>query len=342
MDTAYLLISLLNGLSLGLLLFMLASGLTLIFSLMGVLNFAHASFYMLGAYLGWQISQWLGFWAALLLAPLALGLAGAWCEQVLLRRVHRHGHVPELLLTFGLGLLIVEAVQLVWGRQPMPFEPPAALAGPLLGLLDTPQGLQWAWGSGPAACGSEGVGPCWQFPAFRAFAMLLSVVVLALLAALLKFSRAGLVIQAATTHPQAVQVLGHDVPRVTMWVFGIGTALAGLAGVVGGALRVTEPTMALSVGATVFAVIVIGGLGSLGGAFVAAVALGLLESLATASSARLGDLLPFSGAGGAVGGQALQPLLGLRLSQVAAVLPYLVLVAVLVFRPRGLFGKREG
>lgn len=339
MDTAFLLISLLNGLSLGLLLFMLASGLTLIFSLMGVLNFAHAGFYMLGAYLGWQIGQWLGFWMALLLAPLLLGLAGAACERYLLRPMHRHGHVPELLVTFGLGVVIVEAVQLVWGRQPLPFEPPAALHGPLLALLQTPGGLQWGWGSGPAACQGEAAASCLQFPAFRAFAMLLAVAVLGLLAGLLRYTRAGLVIQAATTHAQAVQALGHDVPRVTMWVFGVGTALAGLAGVVGGALRVTDPTMALSVGATVFAVIVIGGLGSLGGAFVAALGLGLLESLATASGARLGDLLP--GAATPATG-ALQPLLDLRLAQVASVLPYLVLVAVLVFRPRGLFGTREG
>ena len=104
MDASFLLISLLNGLSVGLLLFMLASGLTLIFSMMGVLNFAHASFYMLGAYVAYSITQVIGFWSALLLAPLVVGLLGALFERHALRRVHKFGHVPELLITFGLQL----------------------------------------------------------------------------------------------------------------------------------------------------------------------------------------------------------------------------------------------
>ena len=110
---AFFTISLLNGLSYGLLLFMLSSGLTLIFSMMGVLNFAHASFYMLGAYFGFQVTEWLGFWPALLLAPLIVGGLGALFERFLLRRVHRFGHVAELLITFGLSYLILEGVQLV-------------------------------------------------------------------------------------------------------------------------------------------------------------------------------------------------------------------------------------
>ena len=109
-------VSMLNGLSYGLLLFMLSSGLTLIFSMMGVLNFAHASFYMLGAYVAYTISRFVGFWPALVIAPLVVFLLGALFERFALRRVHKFGHVPELLITFGLSFVILELVQLIWGR----------------------------------------------------------------------------------------------------------------------------------------------------------------------------------------------------------------------------------
>src|ERR1700751_4779955 len=109
-------ISLLDGLVYGMLLFMLASGLTLILSMMGVLNFAHASFYMLGAYFAYQISRWIGFWPALALAPLLVGALGMLVERFALRRAHRYGHVAELLFTFGLAYLIEEATHLIWGR----------------------------------------------------------------------------------------------------------------------------------------------------------------------------------------------------------------------------------
>ncbi len=108
-------ISLLNGISYGLLLFMLSSGLTLIFSMMGVLNFAHASFYMLGAYFAFTTAQLVGFWPALVVAPLLVGVLGALFEKYCLRRVHKFGHVAELLITFGLSFILLEMVQLVWG-----------------------------------------------------------------------------------------------------------------------------------------------------------------------------------------------------------------------------------
>src|ERR1700709_2780826 len=117
-------ISMLNGLSYGLLLFMLSSGLTLIFSMMGVLNFAHASFYMLGAYVGYSTSRAIGFWPALLVAPLIVGVLAALFERLCLRKVHKYGHVAELLITFGLSYVIVEMVQLVWGRIAVEFRPP--------------------------------------------------------------------------------------------------------------------------------------------------------------------------------------------------------------------------
>ena len=133
----FVVISLLNGISYGLLLFMLSSGLTLIFSMMGVLNFAHASFYMLGAYFAYQISVWIGFWPALVVAPLLVGVLGALIERYGLRKVHRWGHVPELLFTFGLSYIIVELVQIIWGRAAVPYQVPPTLQGSLFTVFTT-------------------------------------------------------------------------------------------------------------------------------------------------------------------------------------------------------------
>jgi branched-chain amino acid transport system permease protein len=182
-------ISLLNGISYGLLLFMLSSGLTLIFSMMGVLNFAHASFYMLGAYFAYSITQLVGFWPALVFAPLLVGIAGAAFERFCLRRVHKFGHVPELLITFGLSYIILELVQLVWGRSSVDYRVPEALDGPLFTLFGT------------------------QFPMYRGFMMLVAVLMLISIWLLLTRTRIGLVIQAALTHAETVEALGHNVPR---------------------------------------------------------------------------------------------------------------------------------
>ena len=341
MDVSTFLISLLNGLSVGLLLFMLASGLTLIFSMMGVLNFAHASFYMLGAYVAYSITQVVGFWWGLLLAPPLVGLLGAAFERYALRRVHKFGHVPELLITFGLSYLVLELVGLIWGRQALNFQPPPSLQGPLFTIIDLPTALQFSWGAPPEVCKTVVGAVCTPFPSFRAFGMGVAVLMLVAVWLLLTRTRIGLVIQASLTHPDAVEALGHNVPRVFMMVFGGGTALAGLAGVIGGALRVTEPSMALAVGAVVFAVIVIGGMGSLAGAFVASVALGVIESSAVGTDSSLVDLFKL------VGLQLTPDTFGyvvwsVKMSQVAAILPYLLLVLILIFRPKGLFGTREG
>ena len=306
------------GLSYGLLLFMLAAGLTLIFSMMGVLNFAHASFYMLGAYIAYQVSTWLGFWPALVLAPLALFLIGAGVERWGLRRVHKWGHVPELLFTFGLSYIIVELVQVIWGRAAVAYRVPPELDGP----------VDWLQRFGVT------------FPEYRMFMMAVAIGMLVAIWLLLTRTRIGLVIQAALTHPQQVEALGHNVPRVFMLVFGGGSALAGLAGVVGGNAFVTEPAMAGTVGAIVFVVIVVGGMGSLAGAFVAALLIGLLESFGKVSDWSLAAGLNALGA--AVGPDT--PgfgVMALTLAQVAPVLPYLLLVLILIVRPKGLLGTRE-
>jgi branched-chain amino acid transport system permease protein len=309
---------LLNGLSAGLLLFLLSSGLTLIFSLMGVLNFAHASFYMLGAYLAREIAGEVGFWPALVLAPLAVGALGVLFERTVLRPAQRHGHGAEMLLTFGLSHAILEIVQLIWGRSPLAFAPPLALQGPAFTLVQSArEGLTWVPGAAPEAmCRSaEGVAVvCTQFPMTRVFMMAVSLLMLAALALVLACTRLGLVIRAAWTHPEMVQALGHDVPRVFALVFGAGCALAGLAGVIGGITFVTEPGMAAAMGPILFVVVVVGGLGSLWGALAGSMLVGLLQTLPVAL-----DGLP---------------------AQVAPLLPYLLLVAMLVLRPHGLLGLR--
>ena len=223
----FFIISMLIGLSYGLLLFMLSSGLTLIFSMMGVLNFAHASFYMLGAYVGYSLSKVVGFWPALVLAPVVVGALGALFERLCLRRVHKFGPVPELLVTFGLSYVILEVVQLIWGRIAVEFRPPEALQGPAFTLINNSlSGLTVLWGAAPAElCSAADAAVrivCSPFAATRGFMMLVALVMLVSVWLLLTRTRIGLVIQAALTHPQAVEALGHNVPAVFMLVFGAG------------------------------------------------------------------------------------------------------------------------
>ena len=316
MNLEFFTISLLNGLSYGLLLFMLSSGLTLIFSMMGVLNFAHASFYMVGAYIAYSTSQVIGFWWSLLVAPLLVFAIGAAFERFCLRRVHKLGHVAEWLVTFGLSYLLLEVVQLGWGRSAVSQALPVGLQGPLFSLYGM------------------------EFPKSRAFIMLVALAMLIGIWLVLSRTRTGLVIQAALTHPEMAQALGHNVPQVFMLVFGGGAALAGLAGVVGGTAFVTEPAMAASVGPVIFVVVVVGGLGSLGGAFLASLLIGLIQTFAVALDASLLTLL-------ARLNWAVTPdtpgyaLLALPVSQLAPVLPFLLLVLMLIFRPRGLLGTRD-
>jgi branched-chain amino acid transport system permease protein len=310
------LISLLNGLVYGMLLFMLASGLTLIFSMMGVLNFAHASFYMLGAYFAYQTGLYIGFWPALFVAPILVGGLGAATERFGLRTVHKFGHVAELLFTFGLAYVIEEVVHLIWGRAPVDYRIPGALDFTLFTLYTT------------------------QYPAYRGFMMLVSVAMLLALYLLLTRTRIGMVIQASLTHPDMVQSLGHNVPRVFMLVFAGGAALAGLAGVIGGNAFITEPGMATAVGSIVFVVVVFGGMGSLAGAFLASLIIGALQTFSVAFDYSILDL--FSKIGIEVSRTSIwNGLWSITISQTAPVLPYLLMVLMLIVRPRGLMGTRE-
>jgi len=311
-----LLVSLLNGLVYGMLLFMLASGLTLIFSMMGVLNFAHASAYMLGAYFAYTLSLYIGFWAALLLAPPICGLVGAFIERYGLRRVHRNGHIAELLLTFGVALIIEKVVQMTWGLIPVPYRVPVGLDFPLFNVYGT------------------------QFHAYRAFMLLVSGLMFGAIWLALKRTRLGIIIQASLTHPEMVSALGHNVPRVFTFVFAGGTALAGLAGVIGGNYQTTEPSMAFTMGPIVFVVVVFGGLGSLSGCFIASLFMGLVQTFAVVLDFSLADLLKRYGVI-VTTATPFAELLNTPIPRISALLPYALLVLVLFFRPRGLMGTRD-
>jgi branched-chain amino acid transport system permease protein len=182
---------------------------------------------------------------------------------------------------------------------------------------------------------------CSRFPLTRTFMMVVALLMLLSLWLLLTRTRIGLVIQAALTHPEMVEALGHNVPFVFMLVFGSGCALAGLAGVIGGITFVTEPSMAAIVGSIIFVVVVVGGMGSLAGAFFGSLLIGLLQTVPVTIDASLGTL--FNSMGGHVGPDTPGwPLLRITMAQAAPILPYLLLVLMLIFRPKGLMGTREG
>ncbi len=310
-----IIISTLNGVLFGMLLFLLSSGLTVIFSMLGVLNFAHASFYMLGAFFGFQITKWVGFWPALIIAPLLVGGIGMAVERFGLRNTHKHGHVAELLLTFGLAFAIEEIVQLIWGKGPMDYRVPSALDFPAFTIFST------------------------NYPAYKMFMLLVSVVIFIALLAVLKRTRIGLIVQAALTHPHMVGHLGHNVGRIFMLVFGVGSALAAIAGVIAGPALVTQSDMALLLGPILFVVVVVGGLGSLPGAFIASLLIGLVQTFAVSMNGSLASL--FGPLDPSIGPSLLTDIWNVTIAQIAPIMPYLLLVLILIVRPLGLMGTRE-
>src|SRR5215470_316474 len=277
-----------HGLAYGMLLFLVASGLTMIFGMMGILNIAHASFFMLSAYFSYQVLRVTGnFWLALLVAPVVAAVVGIVCERLLLRRVHAFGHMGELILTVGISLVILEGVKVFWGTEGLPINVPAALQGRLaLGGLD--------------------------YPVYRLFVIGLAFLVVGLLALLLFKTRLGMVVRAAVADAGMVNALGINVPVLFMLVFGIGTWLAGVAGVVIAPILTVFPGLADQIGMDAFVVVVTGGLGSLWGAFLVSIILGELNSYGVQF-----------------------------VSQLAPVLMFAFMAVVLALRPMGLFGERE-
>jgi branched-chain amino acid transport system permease protein len=278
----------LHGLVYGMLLFLLASGLTLILGMMGVLNFAHGALYMVGAYLSFSVLMWTNqFWLSLLIAPVLVGLIGMFMERFFLRKVHIHGHVPELLLTFGVAYILEDFVKLIWGTEPLKVDLPAILSGSISIL------------GGP-------------FPVYRLFILLVSLFVFALLFLILYRTRAGIIVRAAVANRDMVDALGFNVPMIFLLLFGVGAWLAGLAGVVGGPYLITHPGMGGSILLDLFVVVVVGGMGSVQGALLAAFLIGQLQSFGI-----------------------------LFLPQFAVVFEFLLMAAVLIIKPQGLLGEKS-
>ena len=244
----------LHGLAYGGLLFLVSAGLTLVFGMMNVLNFAHAAMYMLGAYFSYALLQETGqFWLSLMVCPILLFIIGALIERFLLRRVHIFGHVHELLLTFGLAYIITEVVKWVWGNFPL-----AVNVGGFLNETVEIIGI--------------------TYPVYRIFIFACAVLVGSIMALILYKTRLGIILRAAVNDSEMVNALGFNVPLVFMGVFAFGAALSGFAGVIAGPLLSTFPGMANEILLDAFVVIVVGGFGSLGGAVAASLIIGELQS----------------------------------------------------------------
>jgi branched-chain amino acid transport system permease protein len=278
----------LHGLAYAGLLFLVSSGLTLVFGMMSVLNFAHASFYMLGAYFAYSLLQFTGnFWLALIISPILLLIIGALVERFLLRKVHVLGHVHELLLTFGLAYIIHEVVKWIWGTDPHGLTITGFLAETvnIMGIT---------------------------YPVYRLFVFGVSVVLGLFMWLILFKTRIGIIVRAAVEDSSMVGALGINVPLVFMGVFSVGAALSGLAGVTAGPLLSVDPGMAGAILVDAFVVIVVGGMGSLGGAVLASFIIGELQSF----------------------GVLLFPKFSLALI-------YMLMAIVLIIRPEGLFGEKQ-
>jgi branched-chain amino acid transport system permease protein len=277
-----------HGLVYGMLLFLVASGLTVVFGMMGVLNLAHASFYMLGAYLGYSIHNYTGsFWLSLLIAPAIVGVLGVLIERFLIRKAYKGGHLAQLLLTFGLFFIFGELTRVLWGTSPLSVPAPGVFAGgiPFGGMT---------------------------YPLYRLFIVGFSALLLLGIALMLTRTRIGIIIRGAVSDPDMVEALGVNVPLVFMGVFGGGAALASAAGVIASPFLSVYLGMANEVLLDCFVVIVVGGFGSLFGAFIASLMIGELQSLGI-----------------------------LWIPRLALVFQFLLMALVLITRPTGLFGEKE-
>jgi len=243
----------LNALSQAALLFFLGVGLTLIFGIMRIVNFAHGTFYMLGAFIGYSTARLTGsFWLALALAPLAVGIVGTLFELGILRRLYRGDENAFLMVTFGLALVLGEIIRLSWGPEALQLKPPATFAGTVL-LFDQP------------------------FPTYRLFLAGAGLVVALAIWQLLEHTRLGLLVRATSQNAEMVHALGIDVNLVRSAVFGIGCGLAGLGGVLAAPLLTASIGMAAEMIIDAFVIVIIGGMGSFPGSLIGAVLVAFVQ-----------------------------------------------------------------
>ena len=277
---------LLNGLVLGALYVLMALGLSIIFGMVGVINFAHGALFTLGAYTAYQVQGALGFAGALVVAPVLVGILGMLIEATLLRRLYLEDPLQGLLLTFGLAMVLEQGIRLLWGRSPKQFEVPAGLAGALaLGSL--------------------------TYSKYRSFILLAVVLLIVGLVLFLQKTAIGTIVRAGSRDPMMVRLLGISLTPVLTLVFGLGVALAALAGVLSAPLAGVQPAMGVNVGTAAFVVVTIGGLGSLTGAIVSGLLVGQVVRLAI----------------------YFQP-------RAAEASMYVLMAVILLLRPRGLMGER--
>ena len=279
-------LQLFTGLALGAIYVLFAIGLSLIFGMLTVVNFAHGAFYMVGAYVGlFLVSMGGNFWLCLVAVPLAVGSCGMLVERFLVRPLYGRGIDYPLLLTFGLSYIMVELVRIAFGTSGYPFDTPDLLQGAV----------------------DIGVG---YFPLYRLFVIGATALVLLALWLFLERTSFGLIIRAGARDPQIVRVLGVDVSRVWLIVFGIGTAIAGFAGLLAAPLQGVIPEMGSTILAEAFVVTVVGGMGSIGGAVLAGLLVGIVVSITS-----------------------------LFAPEMAKVSIFALMAIVLLIRPQGFFGR---
>jgi len=289
MDVTYILAQLFNGLMLGSFFVLLSLGLSVIFGMMGVINFAHGAFYTLGAYAAYTLCYVLdlGFGWALLIGPLSVGVIGMILERTLIRKLYNVPHVYNLLLTFGLMIVLVEFVRLIFTSVGKPFETPGFFRGSVdLGFI--------------------------MFPKYRIFIILISSLCATVVAILMSKTRLGAIIRAGTDDSEMVSALGINIPRVFTLVFGLGAALAGLAGVLAAPVQNIVPDMGSEILVLTFVVLIIGGMGSIIGAILGGFIVGELITL----------------------GVVFWP-------PIAYTLLFFFLAVILLARPRGFFGRAK-
>ena len=287
MDWLFLVIQTLNGIQYGLLLFLIASGLTLVFGIMGIINLAHGSFYMIGAYLAFSFTQWTGSLpvAILLGIPVTL-LLGLLIEKCFIVHLYKRDHLQQVLLTFGLILIFNETQLIIWGGDPNGVPVPPVLSGSIP-ISDT-----------------------LNYPVYRIFLSLVCLVLAGLLALVIQKTRIGMRIRAGFSNREMVESLGVNVRLLYAIVFSVGVTLAGVAGMLAAPVETVYPGMGEQILIVSFVVVVIGGIGSVKGAFLGALAIGLVD----------------------VYGQVYLP-------EIASVAVYALMAAVLLWRPAGLFGR---
>jgi branched-chain amino acid transport system permease protein len=286
---SYFFLQTFNGLVNGSFYALLSLGLAIIFGMLGVVNFAHGAFYMLGAFGAYILLQdaGIGFWLSLLVVPLAAGALGMLAERLLIHRLYRLDPLYNFLLTFGLTLMLQDAVRLRYGVQGQPYGTPDLLKGAVnLGLF--------------------------VYPAYRLFVITFAVAICALVWLVLTRTRLGMIVRAATEKPDLTRALGINVSRWVTPVFGFGVALAALSGVLAAPMRNVSPLMGAEIIIVVFAVVVIGGLGSIFGAVVAGFLLGVITTVG-----------------------------GVFLPSLANTLIFILMAIVILWRPAGLFGTQE-